>query len=59
MKQSTRDRAAGTLQEVQGRLKEQAGKIVGDPDLAAEGQAEQVEGSVRKTIGKIEKVFEK
>ena len=59
MKQSTTDQAAGALHEVKGALKEKAGQIANDPDLAAEGQAERVGGTVQKKIGQIEKVFEK
>jgi uncharacterized protein YjbJ (UPF0337 family) len=59
MKQSTTDQAAGTLHELKGAVKEKAGQIANDPDLAAEGQAEKVGGTVRKKIGQIEKVFEK
>ena len=59
MKRSTTDQAAGTLHEVKGALKEKAGEIANNPDLAAEGQAERVGGTVRKKIGQIEKIFEK
>jgi uncharacterized protein YjbJ (UPF0337 family) len=59
VKQSTTDQAAGTLHEVKGALKEKAGEIANNPDLAAEGQAERVGGTVRKKIGQIEKIFEK
>jgi uncharacterized protein YjbJ (UPF0337 family) len=59
MKQSTTDQAAGTLHEVKGRVKEKAGQIANDPDLAAEGQAERIGGTVQKKIGQIEKVLEK
>ena len=59
MKQSTTDEAAGTLHEVKGAVKEKAGQIANDPDLAAEGQAERLGGTVRQKIGQIEKVFEK
>jgi len=59
MKQSTTDQAAGTLHKVKGAVKEKAGQIANDPDLAAEGKAERIGGTLQKKIGQIEKVLEK
>jgi uncharacterized protein YjbJ (UPF0337 family) len=59
MKQSTTDQAAGKLHELKGAVKEKAGQIANNPDLAADGQAERVVGTIQKKIGQIEKVIEK
>ena len=59
MKQSTRDRAAGKLHEVKGKVKEKVGRATNNPDLEAEGQAEKVGGKIRKKIGQVEKVLGK
>jgi uncharacterized protein YjbJ (UPF0337 family) len=40
-------------------VKEKAGKVANNPNLAAEGQSEQLAGQVQKKIGAIEKVLEK
>jgi uncharacterized protein YjbJ (UPF0337 family) len=54
MKPSTEDRAKGKVQEVKGKLKEQAGRITDNPDLEDEGTVEKIGGKVRQVIGKIE-----
>jgi len=38
MKSSTKDNAEGTMHQVKGKIKETAGKIVGNDDLEAEGK---------------------
>lgn len=55
MKQSTKDRAAGKVHVVKGKIKEKAGEITDNPDLENEGMAEQIGGKVREAIGKFEK----
>ncbi len=59
MTQSTNDQIEGKLHELKGKVKEAAGKLSNDPDMTAEGQGEQVAGTIQKKIGQIEKVFEK
>ena len=59
MKPSTKDQIAGKLHEMKGTVKEKAGQLADNPDLAAEGQAEKVVGKVQKKVGQIEKVLEK
>jgi uncharacterized protein YjbJ (UPF0337 family) len=48
MKPSTEDRAKGKVQEVKGKLKEQAGRITDNPDLEDEGTVEKIGGKVRQ-----------
>ncbi len=59
MKPSTTDQIQGKLHELKGKVKEKAGQVVNNPDLAAEGQGEKLGGKIQKKIGQIEKVFEK
>jgi uncharacterized protein YjbJ (UPF0337 family) len=49
----------GKAHEVEGTVKETAGKIVNSPDLKAEGHDERVAGKVQKKVGQVEKVIEK
>jgi uncharacterized protein YjbJ (UPF0337 family) len=57
MKPSTKNQAAGKLHEVQGTLKEQAGKLIVDPDLEARGKDEKHAGQVQQKIGQVEKLL--
>jgi uncharacterized protein YjbJ (UPF0337 family) len=59
MKQSTKDKIEGQVHELKGKVKEKAGQVTNDPNLAAEGQAEKIAGKVQKKVGQIKKVFEK
>jgi uncharacterized protein YjbJ (UPF0337 family) len=58
MKSSSKDRIAGKLHELKGKVKEKTGQVVNNPDLEAEGQAEGLAGTVQKKIGEVEKVFD-
>ncbi len=59
MKQSSKDQAKGKLHEVKGKVKEKVGRAINDPNLAEEGQDENVAGKVQKKLGQAERVFEK
>ena len=59
MKESIKDEAQGKLHEVEGKIKEKAGQLIGNPDLEAEGTAEKIDGKVQNKVGQIKKVFEK
>jgi uncharacterized protein YjbJ (UPF0337 family) len=59
MDPSTNDQIEGTVHEVEGKVKEAVGHAVGNPDLEAEGQAENLAGKVQQKVAQIEKVFEK
>jgi uncharacterized protein YjbJ (UPF0337 family) len=58
MKQSSKDQAKGKLHEVKGKITAKLGRATKNPTLEAEGEDEQVVGTVQKKIGQIEKVFE-
>lgn len=45
------DRSEGSAKNLGGKLKEGAGKMLGDEKLKREGQADQVEGKVQNTVG--------
>ena len=59
MKESTKDKAEGTIRELNGKVKEKVGRATNDPDLEGEGIGEKIAGKVQKKIGQIEKVIEK
>jgi len=59
MKPSTKDQLKGTLHVMKGKVKEKAGQVTDNPNLEAEGQAEQLAGKVQNKVGQIEKVLEK
>jgi uncharacterized protein YjbJ (UPF0337 family) len=59
MKASAKDQIEGRLHEVIGTVKEKAGQVTKNPDLAAEGQDEKLAGVIQGKVGQIEKVFEK
>lgn len=50
---ATEDRAAHKVTEVKGRVKEAAGDLTDDPDLKAEGQADQAKGNIKQAGDKI------
>ena len=45
------DRVKGAAQNMKGKVKEAAGRVVGDEKLKAEGKADQVAGKVRNAVG--------
>jgi uncharacterized protein YjbJ (UPF0337 family) len=46
-----KDRVEGSIKQGTGKLKEGAGKVLGDQKLQGEGKAEQVEGKVQNAVG--------
>jgi len=59
MKSSNQDKAEGTGKDLKGKIKEGAGKAVGNERLQAEGKADQAEGKLQKKVGDVKKVFGK
>jgi len=55
MKLSTDDKATGKLHEVKGAIRQKAGEITNNPDLAAIGNAEKNAGIIQHFAGKNEK----
>ena len=46
-----KDRVEGSLEQAKGKVKEVAGKAVGDSKLETEGKAQQVAGKVQNAVG--------
>jgi len=59
MKQSTKNQIQGTLHEIKGSLKQEAGQATNNPQLAGEGQAESIAAKVQQKVAQIQRVFEK
>jgi len=57
VKPSTKDELEGNLHELKGKVKQEVGHAVNDPDLEDEGQAEKIGGKIQKKVAKVEKVF--
>jgi uncharacterized protein YjbJ (UPF0337 family) len=59
MKSSTKDRVKGRINEAKGKVKEEAGKAVGNPDLRDRGAARKAGGTIQRKVGEVKKVFGK
>ena len=46
-----KNRIAGSAKQVEGKIKEGAGKLAGDAKLKANGKAKQTEGRVQNAVG--------
>ena len=55
MKASTKDKIAGKIHVVKGKIKEEVGNATTDPNLEVSGNAEKNAGKVQKRIGRAEK----
>jgi len=47
------DRVKGSMKTMKGRIKEGAGKVLGDSKMETEGKTDQAGGKVRNTVGGI------
>jgi uncharacterized protein YjbJ (UPF0337 family) len=59
MKRSKKDKIKDIIHEVKGKVRETAGQVINNPDLASEGRSENLAGTVHKKLGQIEDVFNK
>jgi uncharacterized protein YjbJ (UPF0337 family) len=59
MDSSTTDKVKGTAREIAGKVKEETGKAIGNPDLQDRGTTEKVAGKVERKVGDVKKVFGK
>jgi uncharacterized protein YjbJ (UPF0337 family) len=48
-----KDRIAGSAKQVQGTIKEAAGKVLGDAKLTAEGKSDKLEGKIQNAVGSV------
>ena len=56
---SLKDRIKGKFHQVNGKMKETAGRLFGNQKLEAEGRKENLSGKIQDKIGQVEKVIEK
>jgi uncharacterized protein YjbJ (UPF0337 family) len=56
-KSGTQDEIEGTTRNLTGKIKEAAGKAVGNPRLEAQGDIDQIRGHAQKKVGEIKKVL--
>jgi uncharacterized protein YjbJ (UPF0337 family) len=59
MNSSRTDKVKGTAKEVAGKVKEETGKAVGNPNLEDRGTTEKIAGKVERKVGDVKKVFGK
>ncbi|MHB8499913.1 MAG: CsbD family protein [Candidatus Acidiferrales bacterium] len=59
MKPSIQDEVEGKFHGLKGKLKVKAGRLTNDPDLEAEGQAEEIDGKIQEKVGQVKKVLGK
>ncbi len=57
MLDSAKQQLEGKLHEEKGALKQKAGELTNNPDLASEGETEKIAGIVQKKLGEIAKIF--
>ena len=46
-----KDRIQGSVEQAKGKVKEVAGKVIGDAKLESEGKTQQVAGKVQNAVG--------
>jgi len=59
MNSSSEDKIKGTAKEAVGKVKEETGKAIGNPNLRDRGTAEKMEGKMERKVGDVKKVFGK
>lgn len=59
MKDSTKHKIKGRVLEMKGAVKEKAGDIANDIDLAVDGEVDQVVGKAEQALGKVQAKLEK
>jgi uncharacterized protein YjbJ (UPF0337 family) len=48
-----KDRIKGSAEQTKGKVKEVAGKVLGDSKLESEGKGDQVKGKIQNAVGGI------
>ena len=59
MNSSTKDKIEGRAKEAVGKVKEETGEAIGNPNLRDRGTEEKVAGKVERKVGDVKKVFGK
>jgi uncharacterized protein YjbJ (UPF0337 family) len=57
MNSSTEDKVKGRAKELAGKVKEETGRAIGNPDLQDRGTAEKMAGKIERKTGDVKKVF--
>ncbi len=47
-----KDRIVGAAKQAKGAIKDATGKILGNPELEAEGKGDKIEGAVQNAVGR-------
>ena len=53
-----KDRVVGLANQIKGTVKQLAGKVVGDENLEAEGNADKIEGQVQNAVAGLKDTIE-
>jgi len=53
-----KDQVEGNLEKAKGSIKETTGKVIGNKNLEAEGQADKAGGAVQKKVGDVKQAAE-
>jgi uncharacterized protein YjbJ (UPF0337 family) len=56
---SATDKAKNEMQRAKGKVEEVAGEIIGDDELRAKGEADQIKGNLKQAGEKIKDAFKK
>jgi uncharacterized protein YjbJ (UPF0337 family) len=56
---STSDRVKGTANEAAGKIKKGVGEATNNPNLKAEGRAQELKGKTQQTVGKAKDAVKK
>ena len=59
MDSGTTDKVKGTAKELAGKVKQETGRAIGNPDLQDRGTTEKVAGKVDRKVRDVKKVFGK
>jgi uncharacterized protein YjbJ (UPF0337 family) len=57
MKSGTQDEIEGATKNLTGKIKEAAGKVLGNPRLEAQGDLDQIQGRAQEKLGGIKKIL--
>jgi uncharacterized protein YjbJ (UPF0337 family) len=52
-----KDQVKGAVKDATGKVQEQAGKVIGSPELQRKGIHKQVEGQTQKVVGDVKEVL--
>ena len=59
MKSSTKDKAEGTMHQVNGKIKETVGRVIDNPEMEIEGKVENLDGKIQEKVGHLKDIVNK